>query len=384
MYINRYFGLLVALFIGFSLTTTAFAETDTQTVKKEEVPKVTSKIFLLIIDGLQADTLQKTSAPNINGISNSGVKATEVVSVFPDTAQATLASILTGLLPEKHQFIQPGDTPKGNTLQELMVDKKINTAFFGAEGEMKKLLAKEGYNCKGPFNDKDEQVMDNVLNEWSQSQSYLNVIVLPELRSVVNKYGAKSVDYKMAVTKTDAQVGRLLKKLHEEKIFDNSMIIITGTFGAPPLVMKGLPFKESTQIPPVSICDIAPTIGYLNGIEYGKTDGMVLWNSFNETAGQNNEYLLSERVKDLSLSNSRLLQEMFRLQEEKLEVKRQQEIVAREKEDIQRQIKVRDNKIDLLKNKINLYHMVALVVLLILVLGYFVLYKLLKKRFLMF
>lgn len=380
MYLNRYFSLLVALLISFSLATTAFAETDT----KEEVPKVTSRIFLVIIDGLQAETLQKTSAPNINGISNSGVKATEVISVFPDTAQATIASILTGILPEKHRFIQPGDTPQGTTLQKLMIDKKIDTAFFGAEDELKNLLAEGGHNCKGPFNHKDELVMDNVLNEWTQSQSYLNVIVLPELRSAVNKYGVKSTDYKMAVTKADAQVGRLLKKLHDENIFDTSMIIITGTLGAPPLIMKGLPFKETTQIPPVSICDIAPTIGYLNGVEYGKTDGLVLWNSFNDIAGQNSEYLLNQRIKDLSQSNTNLLQEMNRLQEEKLEVKQQQEIVAKEKEDIQRQIKVRDNKIDILKNKISLYHIAILAMFVVFALGYIVLYKLLKKRFLMF
>lgn len=383
----RYKGLclFMVLLICFSFSSLAMAEpqSDNQPAK-EDVPKVTSKIFIIIVDGLQAETLQKTSAPNINGIGNAGVRAAKVISVFPDNTQATVASVLTGMLPEQHKFIDVRDNLEGKTIQELMENKKINTAFFGADGELKKLMAQGGHNCIGPFNGKDELVITNLLNEWSQSQSYLNIILLPELRNVLNKHGVNSNDYKMAVTKTDSQIGRLLKKLHDENSYDNSMFIITGTLGAPPLIMKGLPFKESTQLPPVSICDIAPTIGYLNGIKLEKNAGLVLWNSFKEIGGQSSEYLLNERIRDLSFANAHLLEEMSRLQEEKLRVKKEQEIVAKEKEDIQRQIEIRDKKIDALKARISVYHVVAMVLLSLLGLGYFVLYKVLRKRFLMF
>lgn len=385
MYRYKVLSLFMVLLIWFTFSSLVMAEPQSNNPPdKEDAPKVTSKVFIIIADGLQAETLQKTSAPNINGIANAGVRTTKVISVFPDSTQATVASILTGMLPEQHKFVQVGDKLEGQTIQDLMEKRKINTAFFGADGELKKLMAQGGHNCTGPFNGKDELVVTNLLNEWSQSQSYLNIVVLPELRSVLDKHGVNSNEYKMAVTKTDSQIGRLLKKLHDENSYENSMIIITGTLGSPPLIMKGLPFKESTQLPPVSICDVAPTIGYLNGIKLERTDGLVLWNSFKEIAGQSSQYLMNERIKDLSLANARLLEEMSRLQEEKLRVKQQQEIVAREKEDIQRQIEVRDQKIDGLKNRISLYHMTAIVLFGLLGLGYIVLYKILRKRFLMF
>lgn len=375
---------LLMMIIVLTTTSLATAEPDTKQPTQGQTPQVTSKIFLIIIDGLQAETLQKTSAPNINGIANAGIRCNEVISVFPDTAQATVTSILTGLLPENHKFIQKGDNFTGKTIQHLMAEKKIKTAFFGAEGELKKLPAQGGHNCSGPFNGKDELVISNLLNEWNMESAYFNVVVLPELREVYKKYGAKSNEYKMAVTKTDAQVGRLLKKLHDEAGFDNSMIIITGTLGAPPLIIKGLPFQTNSQFPPVSICDIAPTVGYLNGVKLGKVDGLVLWNAFKEIGGQSKEYLLNERIADLSKANAHLLQEMTRLQEEKLAVKQQQEILAREKDDIQREIAVRDAKIDGLNARIGTYHLIALVALGIFALGYIVMYKLLRKRFLMF
>ncbi|SHE87633.1 Type I phosphodiesterase / nucleotide pyrophosphatase [Desulforamulus putei DSM 12395] len=387
MYRNRILYLIIVLLICFSTSSLAMSEpaSNNQSAKeKEDGSKVTSKIFVIIVDGLQAETLQKTSAPNINGIANAGVRVTKATSVLPDTTQATVASILTGMLPEQHKFVQEGDKPEGKTIQVLMEGKKIKTAFFGADGELKNLLAQGGHNCSGPFNGKDELVMTNLLNEWSQSQSYLNIIVLPELRSVLNKHGINSNEYKMAVTKTDGQIGRLLKKLHDENSYDNSMFIITGTLGSPPFIMKGLPFKESTQLPPVSICDVAPTIGYLNGIKLENIAGMVLWNSFKEIGGQSGEYLLNERIKDLSLANAQLLEEMSRLQKEKLRVKQQQEIVAREKEDIQRQIEIRDQKINALKGRISLYHVMAVVLLALSGFGYVLLYKFLRKRFLMF
>lgn len=381
---NKIISLLVALLICLSNLSLAMAEPELTQTTKEETPKVTNKIFILVIDGLQAETLQKTSAPNINGIATTGVRSTQVNSVFPDTAQSTVASILTGLLPEKHNFIEVGDKLKGKTIQGVMEGKKINTAFFGAEGEIEKLMVEGGHNCSGPFNNKNEIVMNNVLNEWAQSQSYLNIVVLPELRSVLNKHGVNSNEYKMEVTKVDNQVGRLLKKLHDEGSYDTSMIVLTGTLGAPPLIMKGLPFKQGTQIPPVSICDIAPTLSYLNGINLGKVDGLVLWNSLKNIAGQSEDYMLKERIKDLSIANAHLLTEMSRLQEEKLQVKRQQEIVAKEKEDIQREIEVRDKKISSLENRISVYHGIAILMVGVFGFGYVVLYRLLRKRFLMF
>ncbi|GAB6157741.1 hypothetical protein JCM39194_09410 [Desulfotomaculum varum] len=352
--------------------------------EKVDGPRVTSKIFIIIVDGLQAETLQKTSAPNINGIANAGVKAAGVVTVFPDTTQATVASILTGMLPEQHKFVKPGSRLAGNTIQAIMEEKKINTAFFGASDELKLLLAQGGYCCSGHFNGKDELVINNLLNEWSRSQAYLNIVMLPELHGILDKYGVDSNEYKLAVTRTDTQIGRLLKKLHDENSYENSMIVITGTLGAPPLIMKGLPFKESAVIPPVSLCDVAPTIGYLNGIKLENIAGLVLWNSFKEVGGQSEEYLLNERIKDLSLANAKLLQDMSRLQQEKLLVKQQQEIVAREKEDIQRQIEIRDGKIKALENRIRSYHVIALVLLALAAAGYVFLYKILRKRFLMF
>lgn len=381
---KKLFCCLLIIIIGLTTTSMAIAAPDISKPVREETPQVTSKIFFIVIDGLQADTLQKTSAPNLNGIANAGLRCNQMISVFPDTAQATVTSLLTGMLPESHKFIQKGDTFTGKTIQQLMEEKKIKTAFFGAEGELKKLPAKAGHNCSGPFNGKDELVINNLLNEWTLEPAYFNVIVMPELREVLKKHGPKSNEYKMAVTKTDAQVGRLLKKLHDEDSFDNSMIIVTGTLGAPPLIIKGLPFQANSQLPPVSLCDIAPTIGYLNGVKLGKVDGLVLWNSFKEIGGQTKDYLLNERVKDLSEANAHLLQEMTRLQEEKLEVKQQQEIIAREKDDIQRQIEVRDVKIEGLNDRISLYHIIALAALGLFGLGYIIMYKLLRKKFLMF
>ncbi|WP_003541791.1 alkaline phosphatase family protein [Desulfotomaculum nigrificans] len=382
---RKFLCFLIALFICISGAAMALAEpASTEKANKNNGPDVTSKIFIIVVDGLQDEVLQKTSAPNINGIANTGVKADKVISVFPDNAQTTVASILTGLLPENHQFVKAGSKLKGITIQQGMNDKKISTSFFGAEGAIKKLMAKGGHNCEGPFNHKDELVISNVLNEWSQAQYYFNIIVLPELRTVLQKHGVNSNEYKMAVTNTDAQIGRLFRKLHDEDSFDKSMIVITGTLGAPPLIMKGLPFKEGAQISTASICDIAPTIGYLNGVKFDKLDGLTLWTALKETPGQSESFLMNERIKDLSQANFKLQEEKYRLQEEKLLVKQQQEIVAKEKEDIQRQIAVRDQRISSLENRISLYHTIALIMLGVFLFGYVVLYRLLRKRFLMF
>ena len=78
------------------------------------------------------------------------------------------------------------------SIQTLMQQKKIKTCFYGAEGELKHLAAKGGHTCNGPFDKKDELVINNLLNEWTKEQSYMNIILLPDVRDIYKKSGVNS------------------------------------------------------------------------------------------------------------------------------------------------------------------------------------------------
>lgn len=374
--------LAAAIFVGTPFQS-AWAEPE-KPAKPQENTKTTKQIVLVIIDGLQAEALQKAATPNINGLGAAGVKVEKVNSVYPDSTEATVASILTGTLPQQHGFTGPQDKLTVPTIQTLMEDKKIHTSFFDGTGKLKQLLDTRGYTCKGPFNGKDSLVMDNYLREATASKAYFNIIVLPELRGILQKNGANSDAYLQAVSQADNQVGRLLRYLHQEGTYEQSMIVITGTCGTPPIVMKGLPFGTGLTLPPAGIADITPTLLHVNGINGAKTSGLVLWNALLAGSEQTESYLFQQRVNDLSNAYFQSVQDMLRLQGEKNQVKEEKARVSREKENIQAEIDKRDRKISGLTSRINLIKLAGAVVVGLFCLGYLVEYRLLKKRFLMF
>ncbi|MBM7855637.1 hypothetical protein JOC37_002039 [Desulfohalotomaculum tongense] len=352
--------------------------------KSIEEEKDTKVAFLIIADGLQAKALNNSQVPNIKGLGSAGLKAERVIPVYPEDVLSSIASILTGSTPLQNQGGEKSNILHKPTLLKVMEEKGIKTAMFDGTGNLKVLGGGVSHVCKGPFNGKDSLVIENAINELDASNTYFNVLVLPELRPVLEKYGINSAEYRRQVTSTDNQIGRLLHYLHNKGLYEESLVIVTGTCGEPPLVMKGPQLKVGTSLPPVNLTDIAPTIAYLSGLKMKQAEGMVLYNAIKPRTNRSETYLLSQRVEDLSRAYADALEGMHRLEKEKLEVKQLQDKMTEEKQIIQQAIEQRDNKIALLSSKINFMKMTGLLLLIILGLGYIVEYKILRKRFLMF
>ncbi len=370
--------LLVTLIISVALAFPACAEPQENSASGEEQEKATKVIYFIIVDGLQADILKKVQAPNIKGVGSAGLTVERVTSVYPDDTYNVIAGILTGSLSNRTAALSnPG-------ILKLLQDSGIKSSLF--DGTEKMAAFKEGvvHACNGPFNGKDSLVIDNVLRETEEFNTYFNVVILPELRRVAEKYGVDSSEYRSQVTATDNQIGRLLHHLHTKDLYEQSLIVITGTYGQPPLIMKGPQLKVGAVLPPANLTDIAPTIAYLMGQQMKQCDGMVLYNAIKPRADRSESYLLAQRVADLSTAYATALDEMHRLEEEKSNVKQQQEKITEEKKAVQQQIAERDEKIKQLSNEITLLKQLGIIIFVVMLIGYFIEYKLLKKRFLMF
>lgn len=377
--------LLITIIMFFIVNESVWAEPPGESDKqKEDQEKRTKVVFLIIVDGLQDKVLNQSLAPNIKGLGSSGLKAEQVIPVFPGGSSSNIMSILTGVTPMQHQFTASSKDISIPTILKLMENKGIKTSLF--DGTEKLTSAKEGVNhvCKGPFNGKDSLVVENVVNELEDSNTYFNVVILPQLKDVIEKHGVDSAEYRKQITNTDNQVGRLLHYLHQKGAYDESMVILTGTSKAPPLVMKGPELKVGTTLPPVSLTDIAPTICYLTGLKMKQAEGMVLYNAIKPKADRSETYLLAQRVDELSRAHAKDVEGMHRLEKEKMEVKQLQEKVTEEKQMIQQKISVRDDKIAVLSTKIAFMKMLGIALLIIFGFGYIIEYKILRKKFLMF
>jgi hypothetical protein len=125
----------------------------------------------------------------------------------------------------------------------------------------------------------DEGAMDQALAILETKRPALLFVLLPMIDATGHSYGHESAQYLQAIVEADAQVGRLVDKLQELDIYDNTLIVILADHGMTgtshgssdpgdmtiPLIITG------RRVPPgelenVKIVDIAPTLTALVGL----------------------------------------------------------------------------------------------------------------------
>lgn len=362
----------------------AFATVDNKEQEEtpEQVLRYTRQVCLIVIDGLQGDVLQKVQAPNINGVASAGVRVAEAVPVLPATLRASAGTILTGTDPLLHRFQKDGDRLAEPTILELLAQRKVGTAFFDGSGGQLKALAQGARSYYSA--DSDEEVLRAALRYMKEKKPYLSVIVLGEPGKALAASGAGSREYSRAVSQADNHVGELLRFLHQQGLYDEAMLIISGTSGAPPLIMKGLQFKGGVILPPVGLIDVAPTLAYVLGIRLPETAGLVLWNAMEPGSFQNGFYLMEQRIKDLSHAQVTAYKEIYRLRNEQHMVDNEKARLTAEKGETTRAISERDREIRSLGLKMKVLIGAVFVLLVVFGLGYLWEYRYLKRKFLLF
>lgn len=387
MRIMRYFTLgLALLFTALCWPANAAPPAGREGAPPAKPPQAeeieyTKQIFVVVIDGLQSGALQRTQAPNINGVGAAGVKMNGSLAVWPENVYTAVASILTGSDPGAHGFTGPEGSLQKPTIIQLAEQNQIQTAVFDATGELEALADGTRHYRKAP---NDEQLIDLVIRDLAEHHWYLNVVVLTGPREAMEQKGIDSREYLRAVTDADNHFGRLLHSLHTAGIFDQTMLFVCGTTGEPPIFMKGMQFKTGQMLPPVSLVDVAPTLAYALGLNIAGATGLTVWNAFDPGSLQNGFYLLEQRIKELSEVQVRYGQEIMRLKEEQVAVQREKQQIASEKGRTADAMEQRDRKIRALGTRIGLLKASIVGIVLLALLGYVIEYRYLRKRFLMF
>ncbi|MFZ5900767.1 MAG: alkaline phosphatase family protein [Bacillota bacterium] len=348
---------------------------------QRDAPRYTRQMIVIVIDGLQADVLQKVQAPNINGVAASGIRVSQAITPFPGTLEAAVGSLLTGCDPQLHKFVNGNDWLAEPTILKLMEQKNIKTAFFDATGRLgrfadeSKLYRKYG---------NDREIVEDAVKVMADKTPYLSVLVFGEVGKALAESGPNSQAYAKAVTDADNRVGELLRYLHGKGMYDHALIAVCGTTGQPALVLKSPQFKGGVILPPASLTDFAPTLGYIVGERLPEATGLVLWNAFEPGSFQNGIYLMEQRIKDLSNAQLRAAREIADLRSGEAQVQKERTIISQERKTTQEAIAERERRIGILGGIVKtLIGLIAVLIILALA-GYYIQYRYLKKKFLLF
>lgn len=351
---------------------------------KAQKPEI-KHVFMIIADGLQAEAVGSTRAPNIYGLGQAGVMVRDTVLDLPDRPKTAVATILTGLEPARHGCIDPDDNIQVETFPDLLEQKGCKTAFFdGTGGAYSPLVKNCSYVYKDNFDGKDMAVMDKFIGEFENNSCFYNIIVLPQLKRALESSGPDSSDYAGALSDADNQVGRFWHYLNRRGVSGQCLIVISGTSVTPPLIMKGPGLKEGLLLGAAGQADITPTLAAMLDFSWPDGSGMILWDAFKPGQGLSEEYLLKKRLSDLTVAlyNAKRVNSM--VGEERMELEKSRYRMASEKNLIMKEIARRDRALERekLKLKLSKFFFAALIVASALI--YFYQYRYLKKKFLFF
>lgn len=382
---NKFYFMILFLFLLLGLYPAAvIAQTSgADELKPEESPPKTRQIVIVVIDGLQADSLNATGMPNANGLGMAGIRVDRVSTMPPDNSEARLYSILCGTDPGDHGFTGSGSEPKISTIMSYMEKKEIKTALIDGTGKMEISGRDVTYKNFGPFKN-DQEVMTAALDVIKNKKPFLSVVVLAGPGPVVAPQGSGAKAYLSSVAAADNEVGRFLKQMHMDGTYEDTLMIITGTTGKPPLVIRGNEFVNGQKLSPISLKDIAPTLGYLNGIKLSQAKGLILWNAFRPGVDRTEKFMLMQRVNDLSSAYAEAMDISSRLEGEKILVQEEKARLSLEKQSVEREISERDNHIKRLTRIISIMKYTGLLGIVIFVVALIIEYRILKKRYLFF
>ncbi|MCL6479825.1 MAG: alkaline phosphatase family protein [Peptococcaceae bacterium] len=372
--------ILIPSFLVFILP--AFAAEQTETKPRPPGP---GHVFVIIVDGLQARALTSQQAPNLASLANAGVTVKQFVAALPDEARAATATVLTGLEPDRHGYIDRKDAFRHDTILSRAAEKGFKTVVFdGSNTVLTPLVQQKNCIYKGSAENKDRAVMDAVLTELEVNSYLINIIYLPQLKEALDKSGPNGKEYLESLANTDNQVGRLWHYFNQKALAGKSAVVVTGTGGSPPLFLKGPGLRNGTVIPCASHSDIAPTIAALLDIPMPPGSGTVLWDAFEPTGDRSNEDLLSRRLNDMAGALYSIKRENSMLCEEKKDAEKSSFRMAADKQLIMKEIARRDQAIGRLNLSLKLMKagMAGIIVFFLFLIYYQ--YRYLKKKFLFF
>ncbi len=372
------FLLALSLFPG-----TALALPPAVSEVRPDPPPKNKQIIMLAVDGLQAGSLSTGKTPNICGLGMSGVWAERVISMPPDSFEARLYSALSGTDPGDHGFTGSGAGPRQPTIMALMEKKGIKSAVIDGTGSLEKISGEATHSRLGPFGG-DGEVVSAALEVIRDKKPFFTLVVLDGPGRQLARHGAGSKAYHEAVTAADTEVGRMIRQLHVDGIFQDSMLVVTGTTGKPPIIIKGSDFATGMKIPPVCLKDLAPTLGYLYGINMPEAKGLIIWNALRPAADRTENYMLLQRVRELSGAYADIVDAAARLENEKILVQEEKTRLARDKQFVEDEIETLEKEIGRLKLTISALKLAGLAGIIIFAAAMVVEYRILKKRYLIF
>lgn len=389
--------VLVVIMIISLVPTLVYAVEAEEDKDKEAEKKILKHIFMITLEGISTDDLLAAYTPNINRLANLGIRG-DAVGVLPPDTGSFLQSLYSGVTPQRDSgkkfYLSLPAVLDSNGRPSVIVDNGTPKLSEQLKG-IKRVQPKESLD----YQTADKSIMELAVLYFNQERPFFTSIVLPGTELARQKYPPSSKQVITVTNRADEQVGRLLKEIKSQGIFDNCLFVVTGSSSkntvdngklnlkklVVPVIISGPGIHAGGKIPPVRIIDVSPTLALLAGVSLSpEADGLVLWNILDSGQGISKESLLGKRLKELSQAHLNSIENSYELLSERDNIQLEKERINHEKGQIEERIYSKQKEIDHLKFKLNAFKGLGLIFLAVAAAGYVLEYLILRKKFLMF
>ncbi|MCB0283090.1 MAG: alkaline phosphatase family protein [Calditrichaeota bacterium] len=256
-------------------------------------PVKAEHIIVIGLDGFSTEGLQFAETPNLNMLIRDGAMTLSALNVMPTVSSPNWAAQLTGAGPEQNgvtdngwkkdqPIVKPQVTDKDgyfpsifNVIREQMPQAKMGFFYdWKGLGEMFNLSLIDKVEFFKEYNKSIEEGIPFIISEKPD----FTFIYSGDTDHQGHTYGWKSDEYLEAVKASDENIGKLIKALKDNNMYDNTYIFVITDHGGigkshggtsdiemhVPWIIKGPGVLKNRMIEQtMNTFDTSPTIAYL-------------------------------------------------------------------------------------------------------------------------
>lgn len=191
-----------------------------------------TRVIVISVDGLRADMVDASTAPNMAALSAAGAHAARAINDLPSMTLPNHATMLTGLVSDRHGLILnfdiPGKIPQ-KTLFEYAKAAGLRGGFYATKSKLSFLAKPESLEVI-EINGIPRDVVDRMLPEISPDGLDVFFLHIRSPDSTGHRAGWMSPEYFDAVAEADTLIGSVVKAAQADKTRD-TYIIVTADHG---------------------------------------------------------------------------------------------------------------------------------------------------------
>lgn len=190
-------------------------------------------LFIIVVDGLRPDALQRAHTPQIDRLWQRGLYSWKAQTVRPSLTLPAIASLLTGLRPERHQILwnywdEQRSAMAVPTVFDLAQEAQISAAAFVSKRKLQHLFDD---NTVFFTPGESAELIRRALSYIREHRPRLVFLHFAEVDDAGHRHGWMTLQQLRAVERVDQAVGSLWQTLIELEMLKDSVIILTSDHG---------------------------------------------------------------------------------------------------------------------------------------------------------